>query len=278
MSGAHVAMLGIDGLGKTTLTEELAELARCRGRDVHLVSWRGYLENGGARVYPRDQLERLWVQSFRLYFGTARTPDGAPVELPTSYADLDARGGTGYLDDLPLTGMHGRGPLAAAWIELAANTILHQAVIRPLVDAGGIVLQESFGYKHLAKLFTVAAAVSPELAAPCRTGQALVAGLFGGPLRPDFGIHLAGDPELALAWRKAQNGRPGTFESLEAAGEDPWASFLRVARESTRLFDSFAASHGWIRAEMTDAPREVNRARVLGVLACSPVADLFGLR
>lgn len=277
MTGLHIALLGIDGLGKTTLTQELADLARANGRRVHLVSWRGYLENGGPRTYPRDQLERLWVHSFRLYFGTARNPDGTPLDLPVSYADLNARGGTEYLNDTGMVGMHGRGPLAAAWIELAANTLLHTAVIRPLVDAGDVVLQESFGYKHLAKLFSVAAEMSPELAAPCAVGQDLVAGYFATHLRPDVGIHVAGDPELALRWRLAQSGRPGTFESLEAAGEDPAESFLRIARETAERFGTFAEKNGWITAEVTDAPREANRARILGVLAGSELAGVLGL-
>jgi hypothetical protein len=275
--GLHVALLGMDGLGKSSRTRELAERVRASGRAVHLVSWRRFLEQDGPRTYPRDELERLWVQSFRLYFGGATTADGTPLDLPTSYRDLNARGGTEYLNGTELAGMHGAGPLAAAWVELAANTLLHRAVIRPLVEAGAIVLQESYGYKHLAKLLALAAQLSPELTDAARAGQGLMAAYFGGYLVPDVGIHLSGDPALALKWRMSERGRLGLFESLASAGADPAESFLRVQGESAGLFAEFARANGWVEVTVVEAEPAVNRERTLRALAGTPLAGLIGV-
>ncbi|MFD6286225.1 hypothetical protein [Streptomyces sp. NPDC060205] len=275
--GFHLALMGIDGVGKSTLVKELAETARGQGLPVRTVSWRGVVEEEGEESsFPKAELRRLWVESFRAYFGGARTAQGTPVELPVSFEDLYARGGTEYLNGVRVHDLRPDGALASAWIELAANTLLHQAVIEPAVAEGCAVLQESYGYKHLLKLFAYAEHLSPRMAETASIGRALVADYFGRVLQPDVGVYVAGDPRTALRWRRQQS-ELGTFETFASSGESAESSFLRLQEHTARAFGTFAQTHGWTRVDVLDAPRAQNRRRILAALARSPLADRLDL-
>ena len=275
--GLHVALLGIDGSGKTTLVGDLAERAQRRGIPVHKVSWRGFVERPEADGYPLEEMRRLWARSFRLYFTGATDPEGRPVDPPTSFDELNRRGGTEYLNGIPMSEQAAHGPLAAAWIELAANTLLHREVIQPLVARGHLVLQESYGYKHLLKLFAYAdklAGAPDALTAGCRE---FVTNYFGGYLVPDVGVFVAADPAVALRWRMRQAGRLGTFETFASAGDDPQQSFLDLQSEATARYADFAECFGWTRVESRDTSREENLRTTLEVLSSTPLAGLLDL-
>ncbi|WP_189702193.1 hypothetical protein [Streptomyces chromofuscus] len=268
--------MGIDGVGKTTLTRELAELAQSQGLRVRTVSWRSVVEGDDPPDFPRNELRRLWVQSFRANFAGATTPDGKPVELPADFEDLYARGGTEYLNGASLHGMKASGALASAWIELAANTLLHRAIVKELVSEGYLVLQESYGYKHLVKLFAFAEHLSPESAQAAHTGRSLVADYFGRILKPDVGLYVHGSPRLALTWRRQQSGI-GTFETFSSAGSDADASFLELQERTGAAFAEFAEKYGWARVDMVDGPRGENRTRAVAALADTRLGQLLDL-
>jgi thymidylate kinase len=275
-AGLHVAFLGIDGVGKTTLVREIAELARHNGRPVRVVSWRAVVDDVDGLGTPRyavDELRHLWVQSFRSYFGGATLADLSPVPLPVDFADLDRLGGTEYLNGVTVVGVDASGPMAAGWIEFAANSLLHEVVITRLVADGYLVLQESYGYKHPIKLFAFAEQVSAEGSAAAAVGREVTDAFFGGALRPDLGVYVAGSPALALKWRRAQSGQVGTFESMATVGQDVDSSFVRLQEESVARFDAFAEAHSWLRVEVIDAPREENRRRILEVLSRTPLGS-----
>jgi len=276
--GHHVALLGIDGAGKSSLVRELAGLARERGIPVQAVSWRGFIEQGGqAGGYPLEELRRLWVRSFRLYFAGGTKADGSALDLPASYEDLNTRGGTEYLNGLVVTGQVAAGPLASAWIELAANTILHREVIGPLRGQGYLVLQESYGYKHLLKLLSYAERLSDPPGRLTDYCHELIRKYFGSYLRPDVGLWVSTPPELALRWRLGQAGRLGTFETYATMGADPHESFLQVQAESAARFEEFAASFGWMKVAMVDAGVDINRATALRALRATALRGPLGL-
>jgi len=275
--GLHVAFMGIDGIGKSTLTHELADLAQRQGVRLRVVSWRSVVEGErDAASYPASELRRLWVQSFRTYFSGATTADGSRVELPDSFENLYERGGTEYLNSVRIHGLKPSGALGSAWIELAANTILNSVVIGDLVAQGYLVVQESYGYKHLLKLFAFAEHLSPDVSAAACAGRDMIVAYFGELLRPDIGVYVAGDPELALKWRQQQS-ILGTFETYASVGADPSASFLQLQREISAAFEVFTEKNSWLRINVVDAPREVNRRRALDALASTALADFMEL-
>jgi thymidylate kinase len=273
--GLYVALLGIDGIGKSTLAADLAELSRRAGRPCTTISWRRAIEqpvDGDATRYPVPSMQNLWFEIFRLYYGGA-TLDGGTRTLPGSYADLNSRGGTEYLHDATVDGLRAAGPFAATWLEVAGNLLLRHETIEGLLDRGHLVVQESFGYKHVVKELLLVERLAPGWVADLEPARSFLRDFFGRALRPDLGIHLAGDPRLALRWRTAALGRSGAFENLAIAGDDEGESFIALQSACAAEFGRFADAHGWLRVAIADAPAAVNRERILAAVRGTLLAD-----
>jgi len=271
--GLHVALLGMDGIGKTTFANTLAEKARDQGIPIQTVSWRSVVEDcEDPNCYPIPQLRMLWLQSFRTYFAGATRTDGQPLRLPETF-DLLTEWGTEYLNGLSIQELSPAGPLAAAWIELAGNTLLHYEIIQPLVAEGFLVLQESYGYKHVFKLLAVAEDLAPELGQSVKHGRDLALNFFGNQLVPDVGVYIAGDPALAQKWRERQSVL-GTFEMLPPNSErDLVSSFIALQHLSSLAFDHFAETHSWNRVDVIEASERENFKYVLDSLATTALSD-----
>lgn len=275
--GAYVALLGIDGTGKTTLAEALAERCAQVGQPVRTVSWRRLIESPTEPAgWPKDNLQNLWLEIFRLYYGGA-TLDGGARTMPGTYEELGAAGGTEHLHDARLEGVRAHGPLAAALLEIAGNVLLQRDAIERWVAEGCVVIQESYGFKHVVKELLLVEELDPARAAEAALTLRFAHDFFGRVCVPDLGVLVAGDPELALRWRTAESGRTGVFENFAVAGEDPRASFLALQSRCVEIFDEFAAAHGWLRFEVRDVPREDNRDRLLAELATTPLGALLRL-
>ncbi|HZB47730.1 MAG TPA: hypothetical protein VE547_01440 [Mycobacteriales bacterium] len=275
--GAYVALLGIDGTGKTTLAEALAERCAQAGRPVRTVSWRRLVESPTQPAgWPKDSLQNLWLEIFRLYYGGA-TLDGGARTMPGSYDELVAAGGTEHLHDATVEGVRAHGPLAAALLEIAGNVLLQRDAIERWVAEGCVVIQESYGFKHVVKELLLVEELDPGLAAEAALTLRFARDFFGRVCVPDVGVLVAGEPALALRWRTAEAGRTGVFENFSVAGEDPGASFLALQSRCTAIFDDFAAAHHWLRFEVEDVPREHNRDRLLAALAPTPLGGLLAL-
>lgn len=275
--GAYVALLGIDGIGKSTLAAGLAERCAQVGQPVRAVSWRRLVESPTEPAgWPKDSLQNLWLEIFRLYYGGA-TLDGGAREMPGSYDELVARGGTEHLRDATVTGVRAHGPLAAALLEIAGNVLLLRDTVRQWVAEGCLVIQESYGFKHVVKELLLVEELDPALAGEAALTLRFAHDFFGRACVPDVGVLVAGDPALALRWRTAEAGRTGVFEDFSVAGEDPATSFLALQTRCTAVFDDFAAEHGWLRFEVHDEPRAHNRDRLLAALAATPLGGLLRL-
>jgi hypothetical protein len=275
--GAYVALLGIDGTGKTTLAEALAERCAQIGQPVRTVSWRRLIESPTEPAgWPKDNLQNLWLEIFRLYYGGA-TLDGGTRTMPGSYGELVAAGGTEHLHDATLDGVRAHGPLAAALLEIAGNILLQRDAIERWVAEGCVVIQESYGFKHVVKELLLVEELDPARADEAALTLRFAHDFFGRACVPDLGVLVAGDPALALRWRTAESGRTGVFENFAVAGEDPGASFLALQSRCVDIFEEFAAAHGWLRFEVRDVPREVNRDRLLAELATTPLGALLRL-
>jgi hypothetical protein len=275
--GAYVALLGIDGTGKSTLAAGLAERCAQVGQPVRTVSWRRLVESPTEPAgWPKDSLQNLWLEIFRLYYGGA-TLDGGAREMPGSYDDLVACGGTEHLHDAEVAGVRPHGPLAAALLEIAGNILLQRDAIERWVAEGCVVIQESYGFKHVVKELLLVEELDPALAGEAALTLRFARDFFGRACVPDVGVLVAGDPALALRWRTAEAGRTGVFENLSVAGEDPATSFLALQARCTAIFDDFAAEHGWLRFEVQDESPAHNRDRLLAALADTPLGRLLQL-
>ncbi|MFB6581777.1 MULTISPECIES: hypothetical protein [unclassified Streptomyces] len=268
--GLHISFLGMDGIGKSTLSELLVAELRGHGLTVTPVTWRSCLD-ADLPAWPQQALRTLWMDTFRLLFGGAADRDGHVV-LPERYADWEAQGAEERLGRLRATASSPSGPLAAALVEFAGNIVLHAEVIRPALDRGEVVVQETFPYKHVLKEYLLAS----ELAAAHGDGPysmeeidflfAPVEAFFGGALSPDVGVLVDGPVELALRWRLGQSGAVGVLEDLRTAGRPGDDGFIALQSASARRFHAFAQKYGWTVHTVRDAPVEDNARRGLDLV------------
>lgn len=265
--GAYVSFLGIDGVGKTTLARAFRDRLRRLGILVEDVSWRS-VNQGAGESWPTDALQELWLNTFRLLFGGSRLA-GDPIILPRSYDVWERENWEQRLGEMPLTSAHRSGPLAAALAELSGNLVLTDAVIRPLVAQGVVVIQETFPYKHVLKEILVARQISdsPEFASMCDLLENTTLASFGSAhMQPDVGVFVDGDAALAHSWRMEETGRLGLLEDFGAAGSRGRESYLQLQEQSSSFFSAAASSWGWIIHAVDDSGLAANVERGVELL------------
>lgn len=270
--GLHLSFLGVDGIGKTTLARAVAELLRDRGVPVRMVSWRQDLEQDcDDVVWPRVALEQLWLETFRLLYGGADDGEN-PLRLPRDYRQWQA----GRWEDVLASGRTSRarqaGPLAAAFVELAGNIVLSAESIRPAVERGEVVVQETFPYKHILKELLIARRFgSGALGEVAEHTEDFVASMFSSPLfQPDIGVLLDGPTELAYRWRTAESGHVGVTEDFGVAGERGERAFHALQEQSAESFRRVAKEWNWLVHTIDHTGLAANVRRGLDLVAAHP--------
>jgi predicted kinase len=265
--GLYVAMLGIDGTGKTTMAELLTELLSAGGHAVKRLSYRGELSQA-RRTNTRHALQELWVESLRLlYLGVDE------LVPPPSYAAFEADDWERRLRDAPVAANVPAGPLAAAWLEWVGQVLLRHESVIPNLRAGVHVVDESFGLKTAFRelLLAVRLSADPAMSEEIGTAKTVLSQLFA-TCRPDVGLLITSPIEQAHRWRMRQKGSLGVLESMAVAGGDPGLDgFVEIQSQCDAYFREFAATAGWTVFEMDDRPPQDNFDRLLDVLRAHPV-------
>lgn len=261
-TGLYIAMLGIDGIGKTTMTRLLAEELEKNGHKVKMLSWRHELELA-ERPNTRESLRQLWVESLRLvYLGV----DGPPA--PGSYDEFHRDGWEKkYSSSVFSTNVPG-GPLAAAWLEWVGQTLLMHEVVMAHQARGVHVIDESFSLKMAYKELLIAQRLSrdPVVNEEIRQAREILIRLFRSTA-PDLGIVVTGPIDRAYRWRMSQAGELGSLEDLgAAAGDRGRDGFTELQSACDSFFRKFAAESGWVVHEMKDASSQENFERLRGCL------------
>jgi hypothetical protein len=265
-TGFDVALLGIDGIGKSSVAKALAEVLRRRGRTVTVTSWHQHARGHGSGR-GSQALRAAYGAMFRSVYAACTGPDGAGADLllPGLDADLFGTDPHARINDpdaeISLDVRH-PGPLVAAGLmDLAAHIIERDFVIAPALARGEVVIQESHGLKNAVKLGMVA--------------QSMTAGQAGrdGALRrylafarrcvdewspPVQTVVLAGDPELAYRWRKEQNGRIPRGEHADVAGRATRSAFVAFQSRVQERLLAAAEAEGWPCVRMADRARGEN--------------------
>ncbi|MGR6924595.1 hypothetical protein ACU635_60980 [[Actinomadura] parvosata] len=264
----YIAMLGIDGTGKTTMTRLLARALSENGHQVKKLSWRKELDVA-ERPNTREALRQLWLESLRLvYLGV----DGPPA--PASYEEFhqqrweDRYSNSRYTTNVPA------GPLAAAWLEWVGQILLRHEVVEPHRDRGVHVIDESFSLKMALKELLIAERLSngPAMSAQIEQARELLTELFRS-CAPDVGILITGSVEQAYRWRMRQEGSLGSLEDMgAAAGDRGMEGFKELQSACDAFFRTFADKQGWIIHEMTAASAEENFERLREALLEHPEA------
>ncbi len=267
-TGFDIALLGIDGIGKTTLSNALADALREHGCPVTVTSWRDYFRHGDSGPHT-NVLTGLYTTLFRSIYSAYLDPDGNSASrlLPASDKDflraeheplpMDHEAVPLALDrDRPATF------LAAGLMEIAARMLERELVINPAVARGEVVVQEGHGLKTAVKLGAVTASLvgSDEQVALYLSAARQLLGTWA---TPTCSVFVSGDPQLAYRWRRAQSGTIGRGERLDRDGRPAQSTFVQLQTTIHRELAATAEAEQWPTVVMSDRPRRENLAEAV---------------
>jgi hypothetical protein len=258
--GLSIAFLGVDGIGKSTLANELLARFDRNGIASTVMSWRRHLKQGCEHhltEYPLTALQELWVEKFRLVRAGAHDASGSELSMARSYSEHVRMSVEASLEETELYGVRRSGALAAAWVEIAGNFILQAECIERQIASGLIIIQDTFGFKHVLKLLLIAKALHSDELPSEMVDECIETAtrIFGGPyLQPAIGVFLKGSPELAYKWRQTGRVESKGLEDYGVAGWGGKESFLRLQHACAEYFQSAAQSWGWLTVDVDERP------------------------
>lgn len=265
--GLHIALLGIDGAGKTSVASALAESLRERGRAVRVTSWKDIIAHGDDA--SRNVLASISMGAYKLQFSEAIAQDGTRAFAPDLEVDSVKHFFTETEAKLREQKVLSNRPapfLAAALLEIAGSHYLHHACIRQFVKSGTVVIEESCGFKHALKNALLAIRVADATSDEAQRIIELASLSFGSSLSPDHGFWVDADPQLARRWRERAEVADTNFEDYGLAGEAK-RSFLDMQADCRIHFEEFANRWSWTRVPMNDRPKAENVVAALRTIA-----------
>ncbi len=210
--GLFICLEGIDGAGKTTAVGHVVEALRRRAIPAIVFDKKStQFGSDYVRRHARELRALIWQH---------------PADDP-------------YLE---LGDMHWVY-LQAAWYSAAAH-----CAVRPMLDAGQVVVTDTWTYKFLAKL-----AMRPDV------DLAAAAAVFDGLPQPDLVVRLDLDAVTAAA-------RKTTFGISEAGNHEGDVALTREAfigyqRRLAEVLDAWTVQHGWTRLDVNGmSPQDIGDA------------------
>ena len=163
------------------------------------------------------------------------------------------------------------GLLATALIELSGNFILKQHEVDKLSEVHDVIIQETFGFKHLVKELVIASAIlddeDPPAAREAIDGLFKMSDLiFSSWLKPDLGFFVTGSPALAYTWRLRQSGGTGVIEDYGLASRSGQDSFISLQTDCNRIFAEYAGRNEWATITMEDRATELNEKNAIELI------------
>ncbi len=268
----HVALMGIDGAGKSSLAVELATALHGAGRPAEIVSFKRAM--AGTEPVTGSILAHVAYASLKCQYAEASLADhdldvGAllsATDVGQSFPAAERR-----LRAVPVERNEARPFLSSALLEVVGGFWV-QSYVEARLRAGVCVIDESYAFKHVLKNVLLAQRLagpgSPVHAEAQRVLDTAV-GLFGTLLGPAVGCWVDTDPELALQWRLKAGEETTAFENYGLLGETGDESFLALQQDCRGAFAAAAGRWGWQRVTMTDRPREDNLAAAVAAIAGS---------
>ncbi|MGW1805476.1 hypothetical protein [Streptomyces sp. NPDC002078] len=259
--GCAIGLIGIDGVGKTTLAGELERRLTERGAQALLLSRRQYLKTR-PRDFVGDTMAALYEGSLRTLYGFADLAEGGTLgdHFPPPAGPVMSAGFERILDAAAITGNDPHALIASILCEIAGHLAFREAVVAPAVRAGNVVIEDTHGIKMVVKLYLLAASLAGSRE---QLNDSLEAVLKAGitALRPDpataVPVLVQVDPEIAYERRVAQHGRVGGMEHYgpvgRANGRD---SYVELQSRSQKIFDEIATQWGCLRVDLPPHDRE----------------------
>ena len=268
----HVALMGIDGAGKSSIAAELATELQAAGRPVEIVSFKRAL--AGDQPVTSSILGHVAYASLICQYAEAELAD-AGLDPGALLAAADAAGSFPEAERrvraVPVVRNEARPFLASALLEVVGGFGV-QSYVEARLRAGVCVIDESYAFKHVLKNVLLAQRLagpgSPVHAEAQRVLDTAVS-LFGTLLGPGLGCWVDTDPQLALQWRTKAGAETTAFENYGLLGEAGEDSFLALQDDCRGAFAAAARRWGWQRVTMEDRPREDNLAAALAAISGS---------
>jgi len=260
--GLNVVILGIDGADKKKLVDLVEQQCIANELSVRRVSWQRELataqRDGLLDQHPYDELQRLWLGLFELFFADARI-DGKRFVPPKSLTEIYDTQIIDRLKMVSIEGVRPASPFAVAWLELAGHTLLYHSVVQPFIAQGKVVIQDSLGLKNVTKSLFMAGFVKPEQKNLLAETRKQVQRYFARGIAPDLGVYLQEEPADVLAFTDPKE--IGVFDCYSLFGGDAERTFLELQGDCAVEFEACARHHEWLNVEYTNlSPKGVERA------------------
>jgi len=277
MTGASIALLGIDGAGKSSLITPLREALHGAGKDTVQVGWKAALAEGaGDDTYPGVSLQQLYVEAWRLFFAGSTVSGGHAVDqlLPRHYSDFEQSTVMAELDGPPV-GTKPSGLLASAMVEFTVDYVLQAEVVRPAMRDGRVTVADGFGFKNVTKVLRLAGELpgGGELRDALDSLIEFVGSAYSSPfLQPSIGIFLDVAPEMAYEWRMRQGGL-GFGEDYGVAGRSGRDSYLDLQTTMSNEYRRMARDWGWLTVEVAGLSQPEVASAVCGAVLSHPAVS-----
>jgi hypothetical protein len=265
VEGVHIALMGIDGAGKSTIAAEIAAALNAAGRKTEIVSFKRAMATGDP--FTAGILGHVAFASLTAQYAEAAFTDPA-IDVPALLAayPLDSYSAAEKAVRAADVDRNSAQPfLSSAFLEIVGGFWIQHHIDSRLCQ-GITVIDESYAFKHALKnLLFVRRLTEP--GTPLRdTADSLLAtarSVFGTLLRPAHGYWIDTDPRLAWRWRAAVEDEPTSFENYGLAGDTGESSFLEMQSDCRAAFADATSAWGWHRIVMEDRPRSDNLGRAL---------------
>jgi hypothetical protein len=275
--GLSIALMGIDGAGKSTLVSELRRVFGAEGREVVPVTWEAAVAAaGGDRTgYPVATLEMLGVEGWRLMYAAPGRPERRFYEdIPRWIAEEGPRGMIAKLPTDPVGG-HQAALVTSALLEMVGHQLVQAEVVVPALERGAVTLCDGFGFKNVVKVLRMAQLMPG--AFPASTLDMLLdcaLRTFGDPfMQPRIGLLLDADAQLTYGWRISQERRLGPAEDLSLAGRPGRESYLEFQAGLAKEYRAAAEAWGWHVLPVDGRPQAQTVAEALDVVLAGRPAD-----
>src|SRR5215204_4803377 len=275
-SGFSIALMGIDGAGKSTLVTALWRVLADQGREVVPVTWEAAVAAAGDRTrYPAATLELLGIEGWRLMYAAPDHPERTYYEdIPRWIAEDGPRGMLAKLPTDPVGG-HQAALVTSALLEMVGNQLVQAEVVLPALSRGAVTLCDGFGYKTVVKVLRMAQ-LMPGAFPPATLDMLLDCAVrtFGDPfMQPRIGLLLDADPGLTYQWRISQERRLGPAEDLSLAGRPGRESYLEFQARLGKEYRAAAEAWGWRVLPVDGRPQAQTVAEALDVVLSGRPVD-----
>ncbi|MER8119061.1 hypothetical protein [Streptomyces sp. NPDC094031] len=272
--GSAISFLGVDGSGKSTIARALCKELAAAGRKVRILSRRDYLRDQ-PQGHVADVNRALYDAGLRSLYSFARTDEGQVLGewLPGPSEDLRASALEQKLNAARISANDPQAITAAALSEIAGSLVYYTSVVRPELDRGTVVIEETHPLKMVTKLCLIAS----QTASDEGHGRAAVTALRSAtmvlapdPFR-DVPVLVRCDPQRAYDRLITARGGLGVLEHHGLAGRGTGReAYMDLMVRVQEAFEDVAQSWRCVVVDSDDEDQDRSVKRAVETILADP--------